>query len=227
MRRIGRLSVVAAFVAATWALPVLASPAGASNTNVKPTISSTEAAFSIPAGSSAAWMIRLWTLPTPSTLEGETIGSAGTITVKVPSTSNCDFQVDVLTAKAGTTSPKDFTWYSGLTAVVAGCGSAHCPPTQGVVVLEPQGSSHVPPTINSDYASFTIPAGKKQAWMLRLWTLPTPSTLLGQALGGSGTLEVAVPKTQTCQFQVDVKVAPAGTTNPNDFTWYSGITATL
>ncbi len=99
----------------------------------------------------------------------------------MPKTQTCQFQVDVKVAPAGTTNANDFVWYSGLTAVVAGCGSAHCPPTNQIVVLGQQGSSHVPPTINSDYASFTIPAGKKQAWMLRLWTLPTPSTLLGQA----------------------------------------------
>ena len=46
-------------------------------------------------------------------------------------------------------------------------------------------------------------------------------------IGSSGTLKLNVPLTQTCQFQVDFKVAPAGTTSPAAFTWYSGVTATV
>jgi hypothetical protein len=227
MHRIGRLCFVAAAVAATLVLPgSLGSPASAAATRVKPTITTTEASFAIPAGSQQAWLIRLWTLPKPSTLEGHAIGSSGTISVPVPTTSNCEFQVDVLVGPAGATKGAQFTWYSGLVATVAGCGP-HCPTSGGGHIVMKGSGTHVKPTIDNIEATFTIPSGPAQAWVIRLWTLPKPSTLVGQTFGSSGTLTVNVPLTQTCQFQVDVKVAPVGTTNPNDFTWYSGLTATV
>lgn len=225
MRRIGRLCLAAAAVAGTWLVPVLASPASAASTHPKPTITATEASFTIPSGPAQAWLIRLWTLPTPSTLEGQTFGSSGTISVNVPGTTNCEFQVDVLVAAPGTTKPADFKWYSGTIATVPGCGAPHCPAGPPHIRVMPGSGIHVKPTINNVQATFTVPSGPKQAWVIRLWTLPTPSTLEGQTFGTSGKLTVDVPLTKTCQFQVDVKVAPVGTTNPNDFTWYSGITA--
>lgn len=227
MRGIKRLCIVAAAVAGTWLLPAAATSAWASSSHPKPTITSSEASFTIPSGTGEAWMIRLWTLPKPSTLEGQAVGSSGTISVAVPATKSCDFQVDVLVAPKGTTAGKDFTWYSGTTAVVAGCGEPHCPGGDGTTMVDPSGSAHVPPTLTATEASFTVPSGKAQEWVIRLWTLPTPSTLEGQQFGSSGTLSVEVPLTQTCRFQVDVKVAPLGTTDPNDFTWYSGVTGTV
>jgi hypothetical protein len=224
MRRIGRLCLAAGAVAGTWLVPALVSPASAASVHPKPTITTSEASFVIPKGAAQAWLIRLWTLPTPSTLEGQTFGTSGTISVKVPATTSCDFQVDVLSAPPGTTKPADFKWYSGTTAIVTGCGAPHCGSTTSIGVDGASGT-HVKPTINNVEATFTIPSGPKQAWVIRLWTLPTPSTLEGQAFGSSGTLTLDVPLTSNCDFQVDVKVAPAGTTNPNDFTWYSGITA--
>jgi hypothetical protein len=223
MRRFGRLSFAAAVTAGAWLVPLLASPASAAAPHPKPTLTTTEASFTIPSGPAQAWMIRLWTLPAPSTLEGQAIGSSGTISVKVPATKTCDFQVDVLVAPAGTTSGKDFKWYSGLTATVQGCGAPHCP--SGTDASGLASGTHVKPSISNVEAWFKIPSGAKQEWVIRLWTLPTPSTMEGQAFGTSGTISVNVPKTATCDFQVDVKVAPAGTTNPNDFTWYSGVTA--
>jgi hypothetical protein len=226
MHRIGRLSAAAAAIAATWVVPALVTSASATTTVVKPTINSTTASFTIPAGPSQAWVIRLWTLPTPSTLEGQTFGTSGTITVKVPNTQNCQFQVDVKVAPAGTTNVNDFTWYSGITATVAGCGP-HCGGGTGKITWPDGTGSHPRPTISATEATFTVPAGTPHSWVLRLWTMPQPSTLEGQVFGTSGTLTLNVPLTSTCEFQVDVKVAPVGTTNPNDFTWYSGIVATV
>lgn len=231
MHRIGRLCFVAATVAATLVWPgslgsaSAASAAPAASSRVKPTITTTEASFAIPSGSQQAWLIRLWTLPKPSTLEGHAVGSSGTISVAVPTTSNCEFQVDVLVGPAGATKAAQFTWYSGLVATVPGCGP-HCPASGEHVAMGGSGT-HVKPTIDNVEATFTIPSGPAQAWVIRLWTLPKPSTLVGQTFGSSGTLTVNVPLTQTCEFQVDVKVAPPGTTNPNDFTWYSGVVATV
>ncbi len=228
MRRFVRLSAAAAAVAATWVVPALVNSASAATTTtVKPTITATLASFTIPSGPSQEWVIRLWTLPTPSTLEGQTFGTSGTITVNVPATQNCSFQVDVKVAPAGTTNPNLFTWYSGVTATVAGCGP-HCPGgSNGDPVLLPGSGSHVKPTISATQASFTIPPGPTHAWVIRLWSMPQPSKLLGQSFGTSGTLTLNVPLTSTCEFQVDVKVAPVGTTNPNSFGWYSGVVATV
>jgi hypothetical protein len=226
MRRIGWLCLALTAVAVVWAVPSLASPVAAASTRPKPTITTTEASFVIPTGSEQAWLIRLWTLPKPSTLEGHVVGSSGTISVPVPATPNCEFQVDVLVGPPGSTKGSDFTWYSGLIATVPGCGSKHCGGSPTISRLSGSGT-HVRPTIDNVEASFTIPAGPSQAWVIRLWTLPKPSTLVGQAFGTAGTLTLAVPLTKTCEFQVDVKVAPVGTTNPNDFTWYSGIIATV
>jgi len=228
MRALTRVCLVAGAIVGTLALPGLVLSASASGTHVKPTITTTEASFSIPTGSTKVWMIRLWTLPQPSKMVGQVVGSTGTISVDVPATSNCEFQVDVLVGPSGSTKAKQFTWYSGLIQTVPGCGSAHCPTAASIAGSRgPNSSGNTPPTITDLRAEFKIPAGTNQAWMLRLWTLPDPSTLEGQVIGSSGTLKLNVPLTQTCQFQVDVKVAPAGTTSPAAFTWYSGVTATV
>jgi hypothetical protein len=226
MRRIGRLAAAGTAVAATWVVPALVCSASATAIPVKPTISTSAASFNIPSGPSQAWVIRLWSLPQPSTLEGQTFGTSGTISVKVPATQNCSFQVDVKVAPAGTTNPNLFKWYSGLTATVPGCGP-HCPGGSPHITWRSLPGSHTPPTISNIQAAFTIPSGPAQAWVLRLWSMPQPSTLEGQVFGTSGTLTLNVPLTKTCQFQVDVKVAPVGTTNPNLFKWYSGVTATV
>ena len=228
MRRIGRLCAVGAAIAASWVVPALATAASATSTPVKPTITTTTASFTIPAGTPQAWVIRLWSLPQPSALEGQTFGTSGTISVNVPATQNCEFQVDVKVAPAGTTNPNLFKWYSGLTATVPDCGP-HCPGGNPHITWRfPAGTSaHTPPSITNTTASFTIPSGTAQAWVIRLWSMPQPSTLEGQAFGTSGTLTLNVPLTSTCQFQVDVKVAPVGTTNPNLFKWYSGVVATV
>jgi hypothetical protein len=222
VRAFTRLFLVIGTLIATVALPCLVASASAGSQHARPTITSTKASFTIPSGSSQAWMIRLWTLPQPSTLVGHTIGQSGTVSVAVPQTSNCQFQADVLVGPSGATKPSQFKWYSGLTKTVSGCGSAHCPPAS---IITSGGGSRTPPTITNLVAEFKIPTGSKHAWMLRLWTLPTPSTLEGQVIGSAGTLKISVPRTATCTFQVDVKVAPADTTRPKDFVWYSGVTA--
>ena len=226
MRRIRRLSAAAAAIAASWVVPALVTSAAAATPHVKPTINATQATFTIPAGTNQEWAIRLWSLPQPSTLEGQTFGTSGTITVTVPTTQNCEFQVDVKVGPVGQTNPKLMTWYSGTTATVAGCGP-HCPGGGPHITWRGTPATHVKPTITNTEASFTIPSGAPQAWVIRLWSMPQPSTLEGQTFGTSGTITVNVPLTKTCEFQVDVKVAPVGTTNPNLFAWYSGLIATV
>ncbi len=118
MRTMTRLSVGVAFVATSWALPGLVSSASASTPHAKPTITAQSATFHIPAGSKGTWLLRLWTMPKPSTLVGHDSGKSGTLTVATPSTSNCEFQADVLNNASGT-----FKWYSGAVVTVSGCGT--------------------------------------------------------------------------------------------------------
>jgi len=89
--------------------------------NVKPTLTATQAAFAIPPTSNGVWTLKLWTMPGSTTLMGETSGTSGTLTLPVPQTRNCEFQVDVRFARVG--SPVSF-FYSGLIATVPGCGQS-------------------------------------------------------------------------------------------------------
>jgi hypothetical protein len=62
----------------------------------------------------------------------------------------------------------------------------------------------------SPVAAFVIPATAVGTFTLKLWTLPHPSTLVGQTSGTSGTLTLPVPQTSNCRFQADVRFLPAG-----------------
>jgi hypothetical protein len=113
-------------VAAGTCLALIASSATASSasvaTHVRPTITATQASFTIPAAPAGVWLLRLWTLPAPpTTLVGQVEGTSGTLTLPVPQTASCEFQADVRYAAPGTTT---FTWYSGLIATVPGCGQS-------------------------------------------------------------------------------------------------------
>ena len=130
MRVMNRLALGLALGAAAVSVPALAATSSAASTqltrgvhttrtaHVKPTLTAAAASFTIPAGSSGEWLLRLWTLPKPSTLEGHATGTSGTLTVKVPATQNCTFQVDVLHK----TTTGTYKWYSGLIGTIPGCG---------------------------------------------------------------------------------------------------------
>jgi hypothetical protein len=114
------------FVAATVLVSLmtafaLTSPPAAADDPIRPTLTSTEASFTIPGDPPGTWMLRLWTLPDkpPAQLVGEIRGTSGTLTLPVPQSPDCTFQADVRFAPAGTT---DFSFYSGAIDTVAGCG---------------------------------------------------------------------------------------------------------
>jgi hypothetical protein len=71
------------------------------------------------------------------------------------------------------------------------------------------------PTLTSTDATFVIPKGHHDIWTLNLWS---HGDLVGSATGIVGTLDVKVPKTSDCLFQVDVR----RTTPTGQSQWYSG-----
>ena len=124
MRKITRLSVGAVMVAGIGMLPWLTTSSFVWNPpHVKPTLTATRAAFTIPTGPSGQWTLKLWTLPVPTTQVGQTSGTSGsgTLTLPVPQTASCEFQVDVRFEATGATTS---SWYSGLIATVPGCGQS-------------------------------------------------------------------------------------------------------
>jgi hypothetical protein len=88
-------------------------------THVKPTITATQASFTIPSSPTGVWQLGLTTYPPPVTHLGKVRGTSGTLTLPVPSTATCSFQVDVKVEVTGTTT---FVMYSSIKAVVPGCG---------------------------------------------------------------------------------------------------------
>jgi hypothetical protein len=107
-----RLAVVAGVVGIA---AVLSASAFASTANHPPTITATKATFTIPAGGTSTWALRLWS---NGTMEGAAHGTSGELTVAVPVTSSCKFQADVSVTPAGGKS----TYYSGTIVTVPDCG---------------------------------------------------------------------------------------------------------
>ena len=98
--------------------------AGTPPGHVRPTITATQATFAIPSSPTGVWQMTLNTKnSTPNQRLGKTTGTSGTLTLPVPQTATCDFQVDVKVQKNGTGL---FHFYSGVVAVVPGCG-VPCP----------------------------------------------------------------------------------------------------
>jgi hypothetical protein len=115
MRRL-TLSVATVLVAGS----VFGSAAVASaGTHVRPTINATTASFTIPASPTGVWELKITTNPAPHTILGIVTGTSGTLSLNVPQTPTCDFQVDAL-VQAGGTGP--FVFYSSIKATVPGCG---------------------------------------------------------------------------------------------------------
>lgn len=90
-------------------------------THVKPTITATEASFTIPSSPTGVWQLGLTTYPPPVTHLGRVQGTSGTLTLPVPHTATCSFQVDVKVEVTGTST---FVMYSSIKAVVPGCGGS-------------------------------------------------------------------------------------------------------
>jgi hypothetical protein len=89
--------------------------------HVKPTITATQASFTIPSTPVGVWQLGLTTYPPPVTHLGKVRGTSGTLTLPVPRTATCSFQVDVKVQVGGV---GDFVMYSSIKAVVPGCGGS-------------------------------------------------------------------------------------------------------
>jgi hypothetical protein len=172
--RARRLAVLA--VAAGAAL-TFSSPAFAASPQ-PPTLSPTQTTFTIPAGSTATWMLRLWS---HGTLLGSDSATSGSLAVPVPATSDCTFQADVSVTPIGGHS----SYYSGRRATVPGCGPLPtiagdiylCPPTGATTTevlhgtLAASGPQTVPsqpnPMAPTPVASgtYTVTAGSPPGYM--------------------------------------------------------------
>jgi len=95
--------------------------ASATLLHVKPIITATEATFTIPSSPTGVWQLGLTTYPPPVTHLGKVQGTSGTLTLPVPRTATCSFQVDVKVEVTGTST---FVMYSSIKAVVPGCGGS-------------------------------------------------------------------------------------------------------
>ena len=104
-------------------------------THVKPTITATQATFTIPSSPTGVWQLGLTTYPPPVTHLGKVRGTSGTLALPVPRTATCSFQVDVKLEATGTST---FVLYSSIKAVVPGCG--------GVRRAKPGATARMSPT---------------------------------------------------------------------------------
>ena len=123
MRRLA-LSLSTVLVAGSVLVSGAVASAGAASaaSHVKPVITATEVTFTIPSTPTGLWRMSLNTKNgMPNQLLGRTFGTSGTLTLPVPQTATCDFQVDV-GVKAGGVGP--FVFYSGVVAVIPGCGQS-------------------------------------------------------------------------------------------------------
>jgi hypothetical protein len=115
-----RLTLLMAGALAVGSLATSAGVASA-GTHVKPVITATQASFTIPSSPRGEWKLIITTYPPPDQVLGETTGTSGTLTLPVPQTPTCQIQADVKVKVSGTTS---WVFYSGLRAVVPGCGQS-------------------------------------------------------------------------------------------------------
>jgi hypothetical protein len=94
------------------------------STHVRPVLTATQATFTIPATPAGVWQMTLNTKnSTPNKRLGRVTGTSGTLTLAVPQTTTCDFQVDVKVQRNGV---GRFHFYSGVVGVVPDCG-VPCP----------------------------------------------------------------------------------------------------
>jgi len=121
MRRLALLLATTAL--AVGSVLASAGAASAAPTNhVPPTITATQATFTIPSSPTGLWQMTLNTKnSTPNQRLGRTTGTSGTLTLPVPQTATCEFQVDVKVQRTG---EDFFRFYSGVVATVPGCGQS-------------------------------------------------------------------------------------------------------
>ena len=132
-----RLAVVAV---AAGAMLAFSYPAYAAASR-QPTLSPTQTTFTIPAGSTGTWTLRLWS---HGALLGSDSAMSGGLAVPVPATSDCTFQADVSVTPIGGHS----SYFSGRRATVPGCGPLPtiagdiylCPPTGATTTEVPLGT---------------------------------------------------------------------------------------
>jgi len=90
---------------------------------VRPAITPTQSSFTVPAGKTLRWTLRLWS---HGDLLGSSVATSGLLVVPVPHLSDCTFQADVTdTAPGG--SPQ---YYSGSRVTLTSC--VVVPPTQTI-----------------------------------------------------------------------------------------------
>lgn len=117
MRRLA-LSFAAILMAGSALFSAGAASAG---THPRPVITATQVTFTIPSSPVGVWRMVLTDYPPPTHWLGETFGTSGTLTLPVPQTANCDFQVDVRVQIGG---QGDFIFYATKKAIVPGCGQS-------------------------------------------------------------------------------------------------------
>ncbi len=111
------------FLASALVVGSVVSSAGVASagSHVRPVITATKVSFTIPATPSGIWRLVLTTYPPPTQILGKVYGTSGTLTLPVPQTPTCDFQVDVKVRVGGV---GKFVMYSTLKAIVPGCGQS-------------------------------------------------------------------------------------------------------
>jgi len=157
-------------------LGLFADQAGAAQVRQQPRLTSVRATFAIKAGNPATvtWQLSLWEITTKGQKRaGTDSGTSGTLMVKVPATSSCDFQVDVT---------KNGTFYSGYKKVVAFCGGVSVSGTT---------STTVAPTTTTTKTTPTTTKPKTGGGGGTTPTTTSPGTKSGSG-GSTGTTAVSV-----------------------------------
>jgi hypothetical protein len=128
------LSGMAVGVTGVTLVVLAAAASGSPPGNVLPTLTAGAASFVIPSQPSGQWVLKLWTMPKPTQQVGKTTGTSGTLTLSVPATSTCEFQVDVRYAPPDS---QHFAFYSGLIATVPSCGDSSTTSTTSTTTTSP------------------------------------------------------------------------------------------
>lgn len=175
--------VIGLGLSAFFATGAFAAPA---QVHPRPVIDSTQATFIVPPGSDGTWTLRLWS---DRKLEGQSVGTTGTLTVPVPTTTNCHFQADVQVKRVGGTRHL----YSGLRETVANCGSAPSPVTGPTGPGQTTGSSPgTQPGTVSNAGNASTPAVATNGAQLRA-APGGPQPVLTGADAGNGALPQTSP----------------------------------
>ncbi len=148
---------------------VFSATAFAASPHQFPTITSSQATFKVPAGTTSTWTLRLWS---HGTLKGSASGTSGVVAVAVPATTDCKFQADVKVTAPG----RHPHYYSGTRARVTDCGVR--PSTQSIsghiYLCTAEGSS-----TTTEVAGGTMAATGPQA----VASQPNPLTPTAAAVG--------------------------------------------